>query len=126
MKKRAAIIDTDNDTSAAGYPCDSNVAWDRQSGVSRCHRVHVVSLTIGSRIAMEFLTVPRCHSAPSVGTFTRVWHVAITHYCIRTVGASRKWLDSWHSIRNGIQIGRWVAGWTIVHVIAATATATSA
>ena len=120
--ERSSIIDSEHNGLSSGHARDAHIARDRQRGVCRGHRVHVVALAIGRGVAVKLASVPGGESAHTVWLAGSVGDILSSKHRIGFVGSPGQRLDFWHGIRDFIEVGRRVGMRTVILVVTTLAT----
>ena len=117
MQERPAIVDADDHAFAAGDVGDARVGRQRQRGMRRGHRIHVVGLAGGRLFAVELAPVPRRDAALAIGPQDRGRHVVAAEHRIGPVGEAMQRLGSRNGVRDRVQIGRDAVAGAIILVV---------
>src|SRR5690606_6293292 len=100
-----AVVDAHDHRAAVGDVGDPHITRDRQHRVRGGHRVHVIGLAGGGRLAVITASVPGRDAARPVGFEPGHRRVAAAHDRVRPLGAAVQGFDFRYRIGDGGDIG---------------------
>src|SRR6267378_900753 len=117
--ERAPIVDAYHHLLAGAQTRDARVARDRQDGMRRAHRIHVVGLAARGPLTVEALAVPARHAALVKRLHGCERHILLPEHLIRPVREAVQRLGARSGVGNGGEVRRRIGAGTVVLVVAA-------